>query len=890
MQSQDNRDSAPPRWAVKLLRRIIDASLFDDIYGDLYELYQERKTLLGTRRAGHLFIIDVLASIRNYQLRRKKYYSSGNSMAMIHNYFKSTFRNIVKNKTYSVLNIMGLALGIAACLFILQYVSYERSYDKFHANHPDLYRVLYKVYRNGELNIDCAAAVPRVGPFMKEKMPQVIDYARVYPMGGVVTYGDIQYREDRMHMTDPSFLQMFTFPLVKGDPASALIDPNKVVISESVARKYFGNEDPLGKILEVDGEHQVEVSGVAMDVPDNSHFKFDFLISYETLNNQTRNDDGSASSETAWGWYDFNTYVLLQPGSDPAVFDKQFEEFLYEERGEDFEEYNFKAEFPLQPITDIHLYSNLLQESEPEEQGDGQAVSFLTIIAFFILLIAWINYVNLSTARSIERAREVGVRKTLGATPRQLVYQFLTESLVLNLIALLIALGIVVIGIQSFNQLTASSLDLAFLSDPFFWLVILAVLIIGSIISGLYPAFVLSSFKPVSVFSGQLSMGTSGNGMRRALVVFQFAASVTLIASTIIVYQQLAHMRNIDLGFDMTETLVVEGPAVFGIDSLFASTSKSFKHELLQHPGISSVTSASNVPGDEIFWTNGIKREEEPDDQFTTIYNVGVDYEYFPTYDIDIIAGRNYLESHSTDTGSLVLNEAAIKMLGFPSADEAIDQRVTFWGRPKSIIGVVDNYNQMSAKTQVAPIAFPLATRAARFYTIKMDGEDYQSAFNSAQSTYEAFFPGNPFDYFFLDDFFNRQYENDRTFSRVFILFAIFAILVACLGLFGLSSFTVLKRSKEIGIRKVLGAGVSSIVQLLSREFIMLIIVANLVAWPVTYFLMSRWLENYATRITPGVSVFIISGVLVLVIAMLTVSQKIISTALTNPVEAIRDE
>ena len=811
------------------------------------------------------------------------------AFALIKNYLRTTLRTISKNKVYTALNILGLALGIAACLFILQYVSYERSYDKFHSHHEDLYRVCYQVYRNGDLEVDCAAAVPRVGPFMKEKMPEVIDYARAFPMSGVVSYEKIEYREKRMHMADPSFLEIFDFPLVSGD-ASALSRPNTVVISETAARKYFREEEPLGKVLEMDGEHRIEVVGVAKEVPNNSHIKFDFLVSYETLNNQTRNEEGVPSSETAWGWYDFNTYVLLQPGSDPKAFDAKFREYLWEERGERFEKYNYHNEFPLQAVTDIHLYSNLLQESEPEEQGDGDAVAFLTVIAFFILLIAWVNYVNLSTARSIERSREVGVRKTLGATRGQLIYQFLTESFVLNLFALGIALGIVTFGIGFFNRLTDSSLNLDFLRDAGFWLSVGGILFVGSLLSGLYPAFVLSSFRPVSVLKGKMSSAQSGNLLRKGLVVFQFAASATLIASTIIVYQQLRHMQAIDLGFDMTETLVIQGPEVFAVDSLFASTSKAFKEEIGNKANVVSISASSNVPGDEIFWTNGIKRDEESVDKFKIIYNVGVDYEYFDTYKIDLAAGRNYGIEFTTDTAAIVLNEAATRYLGFQSAEEAVDQKVTFWGRPKTIVGVVSDYNQMSAKSEVSPIAFPLTPGNSGYYTVKLQGENYQSTFNDIQSTYNSFFPGNPFDFFFLDQFFNRQYDNDRKFSRVFTLFAAFAIFVACLGLFGLSSFSTLNRSKEIGIRKILGASIPNIVQLLSKEYLWLVLIANVLAWPLIYLIMNRWLDNFATRISLGSTVFIFSAVVVLLIALATVSYKIVTTALANPVEAIRSE
>lgn len=886
---EENPNPHPPRLGAYLLRLIYDEDFFDDVYGDLFEIFQERRETRGIFIAKFLFWIDAFLSLRNLDLKRKKTMNT-DLFAMLRVYTKGTIRAFAKNKIYSVLNILGLALGIAACLFILQYVSYERSYDKFHENYADLYRVRYQVLRGGELKIDCAAAVPRVGPFMKEKMPEVLDFARVYPFSSVVTYGEVKYRETRMHMTDPAFLKIFSFPLIKGNKEDALVDPNTVVITEDVAKKYFGQEEPIGKILKFGNDDLMKVTGVAANVPANSHFKFDFLVSYATLNNQTRDENGNAASETAWGWYDFNTYVLLQPGTDPLAFEQKFEAALWEERGEDFEKFNSESRFPLQPIGDIHLYSKLLQESLPDEQGDGKAVAFLTMIAIFILIIAWINYINLSTARSTERANEVGVRKTLGASKRNLIYQFLTEAFILNLVALAIAMIIVIAGIGYFNALTESDLDLSFLRDTTFWLGMGAILFAGSVIAGLYPAFILSSFNPVSVLKGKFSSQQAGQSLRRALVVFQFAASVTLIASTIIVYQQLSYMRQLDLGFNLTETMVVKGPDIFQEDSLFISTKEAFVNELLKNHLIEKASSSSNVPGDEIFWTNGIKRVEESEDKFQVIYNVGVDYSYFDTYDIDFIDGRNYGKEYSTDTGAIILNESAIRSLGFTSPESALGEKVTFWGRPKTIIGVVDDYHQMSAKAIVSPIAFPLVQRAASFVTLKLTGENYQSVLADVQRIYEQFFPGNPFEYFFLDDFFNRQYQNDYKFSRVFTLFAVFAILVACLGLFGLSSFNALKRTKEIGVRKVLGASVSSIVQLLSREFIFLVIISNLIAWPIIYFLMSSWLKNFAERIAIGIPVFFVAGLIVLVIALVTVSYKTIATARSNPVKAIRYE
>ncbi len=885
----------PPRIGQRLLRWIYGEELYDEISGDMEEIFEKRKESHGKLFASIRYNTDAALSIRNYDLKFKNrsVKTHNNTLSMFENYVKVTFRNISKNKIYSALNILGLSLGIAACLFILQYVSYERSYDTFHRDYQDIYRVMYQVYRgeNPEPEIDCAAAVPRVGPFMKEKFPEVMDFARAYPISRVVEYNNTLFREKRIHIADPAFLKIFSFPLIAGNVETALTEPNTVVISETAAQKYFGSENPMGKKVRMNGEHTMEVTGVAQDVPDNSHIKFDFLISFETLNNNTRRDDGTIPSETSWGWYDYNTYVRLQPGTDYKDFDRRFAEALYEERGEDFEKYNFKAAFPLQPIEEIHLYSNLLQESEPEEQGDGDAVFFLTIIAFFILLIAWINYINLSTARSIERAKEVGVRKTMGAYRKQLIYQFLAESFVLNFLATIIGLIIVAVSIRYFNSLTNSVLSLDFLVKPEFWLVFSGIFLGGSVVAGIYPAFVLSSFRPASVLKGNLSGDKFGNQLRRVLVVFQFSASVTLIAGTVIVYQQLAHMRNTDLGFDMTETLVIKGPQVFGVDSLYESTLRTFKTELRQKSEIVNVTAGSNVPGDEIFWTNGIKKHSDSQDKFKIIYNAGVDYDYFDTYGIKILAGRNYGPTFTTDTGSLILNKAAISYLGFESVESAINQKVTFWGQPKTVVGVVDDYNQMSVKSSVSPIAFPLVKRARSFFTLKLNAASgYQDAFEVAKNTYDQFFPGNPFDYFFLDEFYNRQYENEQTFSRVFVLFAGLAIVVACLGLFGLSSFSALKRTKEIGIRKALGANISSIVMLLSKEFVVLVLIGNLIAWPVVYFLMNNWLNNFASRIDIGLWVFLVAGLLVIMIALITVGYKTIVTAKSNPVGALRYE
>ncbi|MEM8939367.1 MAG: ABC transporter permease [Bacteroidota bacterium] len=875
-------------WLIEVL---ISEELVEEVLGDLEEIFQDRVKNSGVVKARAHYFLDAILSARNYNLRRPRKITQNNTVPMIRNYIKTIFRNLAKNRVYSALNILGLALGLSACLFIVQYVSYEYSYDKFHSNHENLYRVRYQILKGEEVQVDCAAAVPRVGPFMKETMPEVVDFARAFPMEAVFSRNNIQYREKRIQIVDPSFLKIFDYPLIHGDAASALVEPNKLVITESIAKKYFGETDVVGERIELltSFEQPLEITGVTRDVPENSHLKYNFLVSYETINQRTIDEESGASySETSWGWYDFNTYVLLREGTDTKYFDQKFAEVLYEERKEEYEQSSATEAFPLQPITDIHLYSNLLQESEPQEQGDGDTVFFLSMIAAFILIIAWINYINLSTAKSLERAKEVGVRKSMGAYKRQLIYQFLIESFVLNFLALVIALGLVILLTPIFSELADAPLSRAFFLKPEFWLAIVGILALGSVLSGLYPAFLLSSFRPIQILKGKLTTNKSGIFLRRFLVVFQFAASVTLIAGTIIVYRQLNHMKKSDLGFEMTDTMVIRGP--HPNDSTFAQRFKSFKEELNGKSTVQLTSSSSNVPGEEIFWTRGMRKQEETRESNFIVYLVSVGYDYFDAYQIDIVSGRNYDRLLTTDTANLLINEAAVASLGINSPQEAIGQKVKYGGNNRTIIGVVSNYHQLSLKNNINPLIFPLDESSADFITAKLNASDYQAIYEDIKASYHNFFPGAPFETFFLDEFYNRQYVNENHFSRTFTLFALFAIFVACLGLFGLTSFSALQRTKEIGIRKVLGAGVSQIVIILSKEFLILVGVANVIAWPLIYLIMNNWLDNFTSRIAIGIPVFIVSAMLVLIIAIIAVGYKTLTISRTNPVNALRYE
>jgi putative ABC transport system permease protein len=811
---------------------------------------------------------------------------------MIRNYFLTAFRSFLKHRTFTFLNITGLSLGLVASLLILQYVKYEKSFDKFHERASDIYRVEYDYWQNGKLRFECAAAVPAVGPALKNNFPEVERYTRLYPINGVVSYespenGLIAHREEKMQITDSSVFKVFDFKLLKGTPNDVLRGPSKIVISERAAKKYFGVADPIGKRMKVDGEgNGYEVTGVFEDVPVNSHIKFDFLLSYQTLYNpdQTTSEQ---DSETSWGWYDFNTYVLLQPGTDVKTLQAKWDNYVYNLLHENWEKRSSKQAFVLKPMTDIHLYADLLQESEPDQGGDGDSVYALTFIALFILIIAWVNYINLATAKSFDRANEVGVRKAMGAQAPQLMRQFLAESFLINFFAAVIALAAVRALWPSFSVLSGRDIPVSYMLDFDFWLLLIVLFLIGTFLSGAYPALVLSRFKPVAVLKGKVMRTTQGNMLRKGLVIFQFSASVVLIVGSIVVFQQLNFMRQQKLGIDITQTLVIKGPGV--TDSTFREKSQSFKSEVLRISGVKSMTAASNVPGDEIFWAGGVKRLVGGPEAGLQGYTVGIDHEYIKAFDLKLAAGRSFDLEHPDDQHAVILNRAMAEALDFKDPESALGEKI-IQRDTMTIVGILENYHQMSLKEEVVPLVFRYTPNRARFYAIKVETNDYQGVLAAIEQPWKAFFPGNPIDYFYLDQFFNRQYEADRQFGSIFSLFTGLAIFIACLGLFGLASFLTTQRTKEIGIRKVLGSSASNIVLLLSKGFIQLVLIANLIAWPLAWYLMDTWLQNFPYRIQLNPAWFIIAGGGVVLIAFVSVGVQTMKAALVNPAKTLKYE
>ncbi len=592
------------------------------------------------------------------------------------------------------------------------------------------------------------------------------------------------------------------------------------------------------------------------------------------------------NAENAWGWYDFNTYVLLQPDADYKALQAKWDAWLSKNRSEDWKKSSGKQEFVLQPLLDIHLGKVLLQESQPNDKGNRKSVIALTVIALFIMIIAWVNYINLATAKSFERANEVGVRKVMGAQRAQLMNQFLSEAFLVNLFATGLSLTLVQLLWPWFSTWTGRNIPLYFLFEMDFWLIAATLLLLGTLLFGFYPALVLSNFKPVSVLKGKAVRSGQGSMLRKGLVVFQFTSSVFLIIGSIVVYQQLQFMQNQDLGVNIHKTLVVKGPGVV-VDSLFKNAMEGLKAEALRLPEIKNVTGSSNVPGDEIFWAMGVQRLNQT--AGITGYTVGMDHDYVGAFGLKIIEGKNF-DNTTNRRKSVILNRSMVSTLGYESPAMAIGNKIRHGRDTVEIIGVLENYHQMSLKEQVTPLVYRYTPQFADFLSFKIDGNNYQNVISELEKIWRTHFPSNPMDYFFLDEFFNKQYESEGKFSQMFSMFTGLAIFVACMGLFGLASFMTVQRTKEIGIRKALGSTSTQVVLLLSKGFIQLVIIANLIAWPLAYFIMDRWLTNFPYRITITPWLFIIAGIAVVVIAFLSVGLQTLKAANVNPAKTLRTE
>ncbi|HTR30901.1 MAG TPA: ABC transporter permease [Puia sp.] len=814
---------------------------------------------------------------------------------MLKSFFHIAIRNFTKRKGHSILNLLGLTIGITCCLLIFKYVAYERSYDNFHPNASRIYRVQEHDYENGRLIASWASTSPAVGPTLKKEMPEVENVCRVFQMGLqlVNPLNNAHFYETKSYGADSSILTMFRLPLIIGNPETALNGIYKVVLSEETAHKYFGSENPIGKSLLYvnNGRRQpLEVTGVFQSLPSNSHLILDVLVSYPTLKYFLgAYDNNNDYTQIAWSWNDYYTYIRLKAGTDPKAFQTKLQDFENRHYNSlpEHKANNDYDNLQLVPLTDIHLYSHYGEEAEAN--GDGSSVNFLFVIAFFIASIAWINYINLATARSLERAREVGVRKVLGALRKDLIRQFLVESLLLNFLALMLAIAIFWTVGPLFNRLTGRAID----SIPLtYWQYFSALFITGTFLSGIYPAFVLSRYNPVSVLKGLFKNSGGGQLLRKGLIVGQFAASILLIAGTIIVYNQVHYMRSQTLGANIDQTLVLYGVNSMK-DSTYNTVYPSFRQDILNTKDIKNITGSSDVEGTEITWSTDWQRLRGNPKKNYSLRHLGVDYDYIPNYGLKIIAGRQFSKDFPTDDKGVILNESAIRAFGYAKPEDAIGEPLhANQGQIGNVhvIGVVADYHHEGLQKAITPMAIILRLPSPNFYSIKINASNTPETIAAIKAVWQRHFPADPFRYFFLDEYFNKQYAENERFGAVFGLFAGLAIIIACLGLLGLSAYNVIQRTKEIGIRKVLGASVRTLLFILSRDFLVLVAVAFVIAVPLTWWAMNSWLQEFAYRIHIGWSTFAIAGALAFSIALVTVCLQSLKATLTNPVKSLRTE
>ena len=798
---------------------------------------------------------------------------------MLKNYLKVALRNLRKHKGYTVINVLGLSIGMTCCVLISLYVADELSFDRFHANADQIYRLRVERYSSGgESELTSTASAP-MAPAILQDHPQVEQAVRISQRTYLVEQADRRFYEEDFFWVDSSFFDVFSFDLVQGDPETALTAPFSVVLTESMVTKYFGQEDPMGQILTIE-ERDLRVTGVVEDAPEQSHFDFDFLGSFTTL------EAFRESSSSEWNWWNlsFHTYLLLAEGTSVEALQEQLRELPSRYIGNQESGSGYRQFLYLQPLSEIHLYSHYRYELKPNSYA--AYVYVFSAIALFILVLACINFMNLATARSAQRAQEVGMRKVLGARKGQMVKQFLGESVFLSLLALMLALVLIQVALPMFNQLAAKDLSFHYVRQASLVLGLVGFAVMVGLVAGSYPALVLSSFRPIDVFKGQFRSGASGALLRQGLVVFQFAVSVGLIVGALIVFQQLNFMQNKNLGFEKEQVLVLN---VRNNETVIEGY-RAFKAELKNLPAVVQTTFSSSIPGRNQFMSV-ISRNQGMNEEGQTMNILAVDYDFAETYGLEMATGRTFSEEFPSDTSAFLINEAALKALGWQKPDEALNQELTRqFSDTREIVGVVKDFHFQSLQHAIDPIVFQIRQSWFNYVSVRISTEDVPQTVAAIQGVWETFSPGRPLEYFFLDDDYDRQYRSEQRISKIVTTFTILALFIACLGLFGLAAFTAEQRTKEIGVRKVLGASVGGIVVLLSKDFVKLVALAFVLAAPVAYFVMGRWLEDFAYRIEISWPIFLMAGLAAFVVALVTVSYQSIRAAMTDPVESLRYE
>ncbi len=806
---------------------------------------------------------------------------------MFNLYVKIAIRYLLKNKLYSFINILGLAIGVASFILIMIYVSYERTYDKFEGSET-VYRV-YMDYREGDTFVPADAQTYNLsGPALKNEFPEILDYVRFYRLDKTTfKMGEHVLEQSNGNLADPSYFDVFNRKLIKGDINSALSEPYQIVLTETLAKKFFGDEDPIGKTFEVfwDTKVLVKVTGVMEDIPQNTHFKISYLISFETYNNWDA--FGKRQQVDNWNFNNFFTYLKLDKNTDVDLLREKM--WKNEVKQDPDERHN------IEPIEDIHLYSD--KPYEAEANGSVTRVKFLTAIAFIILILSWLNYINLSTTKSLERAKEIGIRKVVGAQKLQLVSQSLIESIILNVSAIILSILIAFIVLPFYNSFTGKTLTLS-LGDVFDLLPIIGVILFGMVLAGLYPAILLSKYTPSKVLKGKIQTSSTGLQIRKGLIIAQFLATIILLVGTIVVTKQINFMQEQPIGSDLDNVIAIKGEILSKKnDSIMMQDFTTLLNEIKKLPFVSSASVAQTYPGDgydNLSSFMGLAYPNGTENGTKVWYNYEVQPGYFDLMGIDFLAGSDFMPNTKGHSRDIVINEKFAKEIDIPNPKEAINQKVKFWGRDWKIVGVMQDYHHFGVKAPVEPMlirhGFVKSNLMIKLDPSIVSSSGYQSSIGQLQRVWSSIFPESTFNYTFIDKKFQTQYEEDARFSDAFRIFTGLAIFIAALGLFGLTSYTCIQRKKEIGIRKVNGASVFKILKLLNIDFVKWVMIAFIFATPIAWYAMNSWLENFAVRTSINWWVFVLAGVTALGVTLLTVSWQSIVAANGNPVDALRDE
>ena len=806
---------------------------------------------------------------------------------MFRNYLTITCRNILRHKGYSVINVLGLAVGMACCILILLYVQDELGYDRYASRHDRIYRLAMSIKTVDRAETRTARSPTAWGWMLADAFPEVEGFTRIKAplVSWQVTYveGNKRFNEPGFYFADPGMLDLFDFKLIRGDANTALNAPNSVVMTESTAARYFGGDEALGKVIRIDNTYDLTVTGVMEDVPRNSHMTFGFLGSFETLNVNPIYGGPDYGRNTQNFFPDLYTYLLLADGYSPESLDPKLAEFIEARYGPVLGQINARIEAVLQPLTSIHLHSNL--DGELGANSDIAYVYIFSAVAFFLLLIACINFMNLATARSAGRAREVGIRKVLGAFRVQLIGQFMGESTIMAVLSLVVATGLVYAFLPAFNALAGKDLIFAF-DDMGIAVGLFGIVALAGLLAGSYPAVFLSSFQPVTVLKGSSRAGGVNTNLRKSLVVLQFVISVVFIIGTGVVADQMRFVQDKHQGFDKEQLVIMP----LG-DPRQRLIYNAYKDRIAGHPNVLGVTVANEMPGglvNDILFTPDGAPEEEP----VRINNMWIDHDFIHTMGIEVTAGRDFSRSFPTDTlQAFVINEAAVKWLGWEGAP--LDRKIRLGNfKDGRVIGVVRDFHVRSLHSGIEPMMLQLAPGPdpLHYLAVRIAPDDLAGTMGFLESNWREIYPEDSFTYSFLDEDLARLYQNETRQGCIFRSFSVLAVFIACLGLLGLASFTAEQRTREIGLRKVLGASASGIVALLSKEYVRLVVYAVLIAWPVAYFVMNDWLDSFAYRADLSPRIFVLAAALALAITMLTVCYRAIPAARTDPVDALHHE